>query len=356
MTAGELSYEVVIATRNRPETLKASLPLIEAQTEKPRRIILVDASDDHAAFKTSLAEVIDRSPFDYLILRAERPNSSRQRNVGLDLVESEIALMPDDDSMLYPEAAAEMMAGYRLDTAGVVAGVSGRANAAAPAAPVAHRMAKSRAFKDALDPPRNYVEDRLVPDPFKEYPRELWRTRDIPAWIDGDRFALVETIGGFRMSFRTDIARRLRFDETLGYGIGYALHEDMELSLRMQSAGYLLIGAQRAAIHHNVFPAKRADGFNYGFCQIANYIYTCRRNMPETSRGWAVMGRFLRYKLLLYRLTASTPYGRDVYRGAAAAWRRRAVLMKAPPLSGLEAAYVALCDACIEGGPAERAA
>ena len=34
------------------------------------------------------------------------------------------------------------------------------------------------------------------------------------------------------MSFRTEALREVGFDETLGYGVGYAYHEDLDTSLR----------------------------------------------------------------------------------------------------------------------------
>ena len=36
------------------------------------------------------------------------------------------------------------------------------------------------------------------------------------------------------MSFRTDAVRQVGFDETLGYGVGYAYHEDLDVSLRLE--------------------------------------------------------------------------------------------------------------------------
>ena len=40
-----MRHDAVISTLNRRESLKACLSLIEEQTEKPARVIIVDASD-----------------------------------------------------------------------------------------------------------------------------------------------------------------------------------------------------------------------------------------------------------------------------------------------------------------------
>lgn len=341
-----MRYDVVIATLNRPESLSACLSLIEAQTEKPQRVIIVDASDDHAGVKAQVMRQRDPA-IEWLFLQSDARSSPRQRNLGLDQVTSEVVLFPDDDSMLYPTAAAAMLAAYRLDDSGQVAGVSGVAASTPPATHSAQQITRWRAVKERIQPVRNRIEDVLVTKPFNSYPRELWTSRDVPPWVDGRRFVLVETIGGYLLSLRTAAVREHRFDEVMGYGIGYALHEDMELSLRLQSAGYLLVAAHEAPIFHDVHPAKRAGGYNYGFCWIANYIYACRRAIPEDSKAWRVdLSRFLRYKLALYRARAVVrrdDYSREVWLGARAAWQARASLM-ASPLGEVGQNYRQLCD------------
>jgi GT2 family glycosyltransferase len=345
-----MRYDAVVCTLNRPESLKACLSLIEAQTEKPARVIIVDASDDHQKVKAEVMQSRDPA-IQWAFLQSDTKSLPYQRNLGLERVDSPVVLLPDDDSMLHPHAAAEMLAGYRLDDRCEVGGVSGVASGSAPRQHATRQMAQSRALKDRIQPLRNKLEDRFVPKPFSSYPRELWGKRSIPSWLDGQRFAPVETIGGYLLSLRSEVIKEHRFDEALGYGIGYALHEDMEMSLRLQKLGYLLIAAQRASIFHDVHPSKRAGGFNYGFCWIANYLYTCRRNMPETSIAWREhLSNFLRYKLALYRaraLVKRDDYSREVSLGAQAAWGVKGRLISADPQS-LPQVYMELCDAYIK--------
>lgn len=339
-----MRYDIVIPTLNRAETLRKCLALIEGQTEKPVRVIIIDATDDHEAVKTRVMQ--DRDPgIDWVFLQSPRKNAAFQRNYGLPHVVSDVVLFPDDDAMFYPHSAEEIMSVYRLDTAGQVAGVSGIQATRHPHAGAAEIEA-GRHLKDRIEPVRSRIEDRLTPKPFVSYPRDLWKQRRIPAWIDGDRYALVEMTGGLG-SIRAEIVKAQRFDDVLGYGIGYALHEDQELSMRLQTAGHLLVGARRAPIFHDAHPSKRAGGFNYGFCWFANYLYACRRNMPEDHPAFtAHLPRFLKYKLGLYRLRAvatGDAYNRDVLDGARAAWARRDDLLRASR-EALAEVYRGLCD------------
>lgn len=346
-----MRYDAVIATLNRPETLARCLSMVERQTEPPVRVVVVDASDDHESVRRHVLQDRDRS-IDWVFVPSNTKSLPYQRNLGLEHVDREVVLMPDDDSLLFPTAAAEIMSAYRADAAGQVAGVSAVGVPDSPlASTISNEQARSGTLKDRIEPMRNRLEAAFVPAPFNTFPRAAWTRLPTPGWVDGNQFALVPSVGGYRLSLRTEVVKQHPFDETLGYGIGYALHEDMELSMRLHRHGYLLVGAQQARVHHDVHPSRRAGGFNYGFCWIANYMYACRANMPAESESWKRdLPRFLRYKLALYGARAAVrrdPYSKDVLAGARAAWAERTALTDAEP-GDLAVVYRALCDKHIQ--------
>jgi dTDP-4-amino-4,6-dideoxygalactose transaminase len=65
-----MRYNAVISTLNRPESLKACLSLIEGQTEKPARVIIVDASDHHYKAKADVTQSRDAA-VEWTFLRSE---------------------------------------------------------------------------------------------------------------------------------------------------------------------------------------------------------------------------------------------------------------------------------------------
>lgn len=340
-----MRYDVVIATRNRPESLRTCLELVEQQTEPPVRVIVVDSSDDHDAVEGIAISGRDKS-IEWRFVRSATRSAPYQRNLGVAHVESEVVFVPDDDSMLFPGTAAEVMSAYRADTLGQVAAVGAAFSDRSPMIDRKPQIRRSQAFKQRLEPARDACEGFLCPKPFESYPRSLWARRSIPDWVDGGRYSLVSSIGGYRLSLRAEVAREHPFDETMGYRIGYALHEDMELSMRLQRLGYLLVGAEQAPVFHDVHPGRRAGGFDYGFCWVANYIYACRMNMPASSAAWSRhMPRFLRYKIGLYAARATArpdDYNREIVRGARSAWQARAGLTEVD-VDDLPAAYRRLC-------------
>jgi len=344
-----MPYDCVIATRNRLNALKMSVPLILKQDAPPDRVIIVDASDDHDAVKTDISELSQRLGYqNTIVINSDSVNSARQRNIGARFVEAPIVMMPDDDSMWYGGFATSVLKIYEADVRRQVGGVSG-APVLAPPPELGQPVYKKSAFasaKAAVTPFRNYIEDHSFPPPFGLIATATW-TDDIDV-VDNIHSNRLPHITGFRMSFRTDVMRQVGgFDETLGYGVGYAYHEDIDLSLRIERQGYALVSAEDAKVCHYSFPGKRGNGYNYGFCAIANCAYVCRKTIGSDAHIYPIVERYLKYKLALYGSRFYSDHGREMFFGAFDAWRNRSRLLGADP-AGLPDAYKALCDRYIK--------
>jgi glycosyltransferase involved in cell wall biosynthesis len=344
-----MSYECVIAARNRLNALKTSIPLILKQDVPPDRLIIVDASDDHDTVKTEIPELSERLGYkNTIVLNSDSVNSARQRNIGVQFVEAPVVMMPDDDSMWYGGFATSVLKIYEGDVHRQVGGVTG-VSALAPPLELGQPAYKKSAFasaKAAVTPYRNYIENHSFPRPFNLIATATW-TDDIDV-VDNINSNRVPHITGFRMSFRTDVIRQVGgFDEALGYGVGYAYHEDIDLSLRIERQGYALVSAEGAKVCHYSFPGKRGNGYNYGFCAIANCAYVCRKTIGSDGYIYPILERYLKYKLALYGSRFYSNHGREVFLGAFDAWRNRSRLLSADE-AGLPNAYKALCDQYIK--------
>jgi GT2 family glycosyltransferase len=149
------------------------------------------------------------------------------------------------------------------------------------------------------------------------------------------------------MTFRTDAVRQVGFDETLGYGAGYAYHEDLDVSLRLERLGYALVSSRDAKVCHYSFPGKRGRSYNYGFCAIANCVYVCRKTIGAHIHIYPILERYLKYKLTLYVARLDSNHHREIFQGAMDAWRNRSLLLNAEA-AGLSDVYKALCDQYIK--------
>ena len=343
-----MQYDCVIATRNRLDALRMSVPLILKQDVPPARLIVIDASDDHESVRTELDAISERLGFKNMVVaKSDASNSARQRNVGLQHVEAPIVMLPDDDSMWYSGFAANVLKIYEADVRGQVGGVSGVGVSAPPPelAQPTYKKSASGSLKGALQLYRNDIENRFFPHPFGLIAEATWTdTIDV---VDGINSIRIPHITGFRMSFRTDAVRQVGFDETLGYAFGYAYHEDFDISLALERLGYALVSAEGAKVCHYSFPGRRGKGYDYGFSVVANTVYICRKTIGRDTQIYPFLERYLKYKLSLYGGRLYSKHGRELFRGAFDAWRNRSMVLDADE-GGLPDAYKALCDLYIK--------
>lgn len=120
-----LSWGLVIATYQREKILSQCLQLAVEQTQKPSEIIVIDASDD---WQSTRSQVMGKIASNYPDIRwiyqaASQRGLTLQRNQGLGLATADITFLFDDDSLMYPTCAEEIMRVYEADTEGVVKGV-----------------------------------------------------------------------------------------------------------------------------------------------------------------------------------------------------------------------------------------
>jgi glycosyltransferase involved in cell wall biosynthesis len=339
-----MSYDCVLATRNRLSALRMAIPLILKQDVLPGRLIIIDASDDHDSVRTEVHQISERIGYkETTVAKSDAANLALQRNIGLQFVDAPVVMFPDDGSMWYRGFAANVLKIYEADVRRQVGGVTG-IGVLTPPPELAQPAYKKSAFvsaKSALQPYRNQIETHLFPHPFNMIAETTW-SDDIDV-VDGINSRRVHHITGFRMSFRTDAVRQVGFDETLGYGAGYAYHEDLDVSLRLERLGYALVTSEGAKVCHYAFPGKRGKGYNYGFLAIANCVYVCRKTISSNTHIYPVLERYLKYKLSLYAGRSYSKYGREVFRGALEAWRNRSTLLDADE-ARLPDAYRVLSD------------
>lgn len=339
------SHAIIVATRNRLDMLRVSMPLFLSQSRQAARVIVVDRSDDHDAVRDLCEELGKGAAMPVEVHYGAHANLPAQRNQGLEHVEEDVVLFPDDDSLWYPDTAEKILAVYDADTQLRYGAVSANdvyvapGDAAANAPPRTERLTEHPAVMTV----RNWLEAVLVPQPFEVYGRGRTRELEPSARADGLTHQLVGTIGGYRMSFRTPLARRLQFDPVLGSRVGYGIHEDKDMGLRVLEAGSLIAVAPGARVFHNVAPGKRANGFPYGFFHVLNYVYICRKVFPSQSRALRVTRRYLGYKVWLYSLRRSDEYAREVHRGAREALAEYDALMAAST-AGLADRYAEISD------------
>lgn len=340
-----LDHAIVVATRNRLAMLRCSLPLFLAQDRPATQVIVVDRSDDHDAVRAYCETLAADSAVPLHVEFGKEANLPSQRNQGLARVVEDVVVFPDDDSLWFPDTADRLLGAYEADHDRLYGAVSATEVYTPPGAAADDRPEAQKRLKDhpTVMRMRNRVEAAVVPQPFNVFGSERTRALAPRAASNGLSYPLAETIGGYLMSFRTEVVASLLFDEVLGSRIGYATHEDKDLGLRVLASGLLIAAAPEARVFHNVAPGARANGFDYGYFHLLNYMYACTKTFPPASRALRALPRYLRYKVLLYSLRRRDPYAREVHRGAVAALAELPTLTAAPPAE-LPGTYARICD------------
>jgi glycosyltransferase involved in cell wall biosynthesis len=340
------TYSTIIATRNRPDALALSLPLLLAQTRQPEMVLVVDSSDDPRPNAELVARLAAGAKVP-LTHRTSAPGLPLQRNLGLVGVTSDVTLFPDDDSLLYPDAMEHVMRIYDLDTAGLVGGVrTAEARSAPPgvlntparaAASPAYKMRTTDRVKALISRRRYALEAKFFPEPFAVIgARMTARIGDMPAGLQSEAAVTIPWMTGFRMSFRTSLIQARGFNENLGR---YALFEDIDASLGILQGGHLLIGAPKAKIFHHKAPERRANGATIGAMHVLNRAYVVARTGETDPATRRMTRRYLAYKIAQYASGVMSGFGRDRLAGARAAYRGTTEILTAPP-ERLDATYL----------------
>ena len=343
-----LTYSTVIVTRNRPDALALSLPLILAQSRPTREILVVDSSDDPSANRA----LVERHAAGAAIPvrhMSSPPGMTIQRNIGLAEISGDVVLFPDDDSLYYPDALEKMMRVYERDEAGLIGGVCGRETNRPPEgafekaeAPVYERNLNDR-LRARIGAARLRLEETFFPEPFRVAARRLYaRLPTPPAWLAEEDAATVEWMTGFRMSFRTECAREVGFNEMLGR---YALYEDVDAGLAVLRRR-MLVRVQGALVYHHRSPERRSNGREFGMANVLNRGYVVRRSAGASALG--VTRAYARLRIAQFALGASSAFGRARVAGAVAAYRALPPLFAASD-EALDEAYLRLRAACLAG-------
>lgn len=344
-----MDYDIVIATRNRPAILKVSIPLMLAQSRRPKRLIVVDSSDDAEEARRAAESAVADYPVEFEFIHSGR-GLTFQRNVGLRRVGSPVVMFPDDDSLWLPGAAEAMMRVYERDEKCAIGAVCAAESLEPPSEAIGvanrvHRVSRADRFRLLISRRRNEIENLLCPDPFVLHGRSRWAVQPTPEWLTEENAVLVEWMTGFRMSFRTDVIRRSGFDETFR---NYGLAEDVEASFQVMKT-HLIVGARNARVFHHRTPGGRENGLTIGARIVLNRAYVVCRHSPPGSPAREMLRRYSRYKVLQYSLACHEEFGRDRFRGAWKALKNLDAIQDAPP-ELLSQVYAGQIERCTQNG------
>ncbi len=351
MSSG-LTWALVIATKDRLEALRHCVRFALSQSRPPAEVIIVDASADWQNHRDEIAALMaDHAGVRFVYEQAPRPSLTMQRNAGIQAATADILFLIDDDSFLYPDAAETIMHIYEKDRDGAVAGVQVQ--------PVPHppETITDGGSQKTSDVDRFRIRSgrlRRLVRRLLQYGHEArwipyegeWPDRPLPGWIHPPALRRARLFGGFRMTFRRDVAARLLFDPLLLY---YCPGEDMDFSYRASREG-ALVSARDARVHHYNSGGGRLKRRQVTLLSALNRASFLRRHAPDQIRARRAYARSMLHRAFgdavrdIGMGAFALPGMRGTLRGL---WMARRVFAMSP--DALAGSYPALQEQIVRG-------
>jgi glycosyltransferase involved in cell wall biosynthesis len=264
MAVNPLTWSLVVATYKREHILPRCLRLAAKQTRTPAEVVVVDASPDwEETRKFILQEFTEHHPQVPLIyVQATLPSLTAQRNQGIDLATGSVLFLIDDDSLMYPDCAEEIMKVYEADIEHAIHGISAIPVTKPPdidvcvsGQEISLKSAKVRPNQTRL---RRFFKSLLATDQtyFLPYDDD-YPNQPIPEHLDVLNIGRIQVMAGYSMTFRRQVFLKERFSEVLQR---YAAGEDQDLSYRVSRHG-AIVNAINANLCHLEISGGRLSQF-----------------------------------------------------------------------------------------------
>ncbi|WP_404430578.1 glycosyltransferase family 2 protein [Microbacterium lacus] len=310
-SAPSVIASVVVATYRRPEFVRECLTRLQAQSLRPQRIIVVDASPE-----TDTRDVVRGfANVDYRRNERGAGTLSTSRAIGIKDLTDDVVAFIDDDAYAEPQWLEELLKPYADPSVGAVGGraLNGREGEAAEGI-----------GEIGLLLPDGRLTGNFAADPGRD--------------LDVDHML------GANMSVRLNAIRALGGIRELYPGT--CLREDADIALRIGKSGLRVVYAPKAVVHHvagDYAKGKRFDS-RYHYYGARNHVV-----LLATTLGWRDI-HLRRYVLTVGRQTLREVRGgvralRDreragigaKLRGLAGGLRRAAILVVGTIAGGVAA-------------------
>lgn len=305
VATGRLSWSLCIPTCNRADVLTIALRSALAQTRRPAEIIVVDASDDWHRTKKRITDTLDFGSVRFAYVEAEQKSSAAQRNQAIAQSTSDVLMLFDDDSILFPDCAERILDVYEADVHGSVAGIAASDVATLPEAmtPYFSRSGAQDENGTVIETVGWFEKNRAKVAAYRQHRIVRWAMSEVlmmnveRAFIPYDagrprvpdaspeilrQFPLhpVSYLVGYGMTVRSGIANRELFNPDL---LAYCPAEDLDASYRWGRHGVLLRHG-RACLHHYKASTGRMKRREVAALSTLNISWFLKANSDDIRR------------------------------------------------------------------------
>lgn len=264
---------VAVPTVNRLDDMVCMAHSLVAQTRKPDELIVVDAGSGQD-LEGALQRILDGSGIPLRYVRSVK-GLPWQRNVAIDMADSDFIFFFDDDVELEPGYIEAALAAFDLHFDPPVGCVTGTLTK--PPSPGGKRAELYRAFGLT-----NWV---------KQGQPELYVSGGVRFITEPAGPIQVPVAEGCRMAFRREVFAQERFDQFLPT---YCQSEDVDFTFRV-SRRWTIVQTPDARLDHKVSPTARIAYANQLHQLIFAHYHFFRHYRPKSPQNlarfaWAQVG------------------------------------------------------------------
>lgn len=353
-----LTWALVVATYNREKILLDCLKLAIEQTRPPSEIIIVDASANWEITRDRvMTEIASIAPnLHWVYERAVQPGLTQQRNQGIARATADVLFLIDDDSLMYPTCAEEIMQVYEADTQGEVCGVQASLAEEPPSElTIADDRKQAGWSQNSQKASTNSFFHLIWRYLFLMNAEELWipyegtmPQHEMPSSIAHLNVYPMQLFHGCRMTYRRKAIAQTQFEPMLR---AYAALEDLDASYRVSRRG-ILVEAAKAKLHHFNSSSGRLSRYQVSALSALNQVACLRKHSNNLERDRHKFHLLTARRIVaeLFKDLLSRRWTLPQMRGMVAAWRQ-ADRIFATPSSELAHWYPAFQKALLAGEP-----
>jgi hypothetical protein len=216
-----LTYTTVIPTKDRACRARAAVEGMLAQTRRPQRIVVVDASEPPLTLGDDLREAVRDAGVELMVVYAP-PSTAAQRNRGVERAKTPLVLLLDDDVTLQADYVEVLLERWQRDGLHAFGAIVGAPEYIPPQGWLARTL--RRVFMLHYQAPGGEATS-------------FRRSRKLRLVARPSHEVTVPACGAGYGLFRTDLLRRHPFDERFA---GYAPGEDLDMSSRLAADAPIL--------------------------------------------------------------------------------------------------------------------
>jgi len=281
---GKANSSFIIITKDRYDDIVECIKSILGQTILPIELIIVDASKTKK-IRSVIRNLLNKQNINFVYIYS-KPGTGYQRNLGIRKAKGDIIFFFDDDVILDENYHQEVLNVYRSDRNKKIGGVGGVIKNF-------HRFSKTaKTYRKLFFLPTGEGNDDMLPSGSPNFTTKPKNIKE------------VRVLSGCNMSYRKDVLKDFKFDESLG---GYALGEDADLSYRV-SHKYKLVVTPFAKLEHKVSGISRITTTEFEEKHIVNSYYFFKKNIPQTNKN-KIYFLWSRIGLIIHSIVQAIKYG-----------------------------------------------